>query len=419
MSQRPILSQKTRITKTLLTKAMLLLASCGGTLALLSRRVERARLACLQRIVFQPRPDDLFIVSFPKSGTTVMQMILHHVIGDGSMQFRHIDDKIPWFEHWLVREPAVLERMQSPRVFKSHMAIDQLPRHARCIYLIRNPKDVCVSYFLHLSSLGAWTGSLRAFVNRFVDDKSTRESWFQHVRRSLRFAKEDRMLLVGYDEIVHDLPGVIEKVSRFVARPMSTAQQALAEQQCAFAFMKAHNDKFDPALAIVADRPITTQFIRNGAVGDWVNNLSPDQASTIDKRISKTIGQLNHVLSPPHLEILKGPDSRVSGTLILRLKTGVGNVLLLDTDDGADPWGVQIKSVPASVAAGEVVRLVLSVDPRSESLECLATAEQNNGTSTRLRFEDIDSRKKALLDAFTARSDCATLVAARGAATSN
>lgn len=252
------------------------------------------------------------------------------------------------------------------------------------------------------------------FVNRFVDDKSTRESWFQHVRRSLRFTKEDRVLLVGYDEIVRDLPGVIEKVSRFVAKPMSAAQQAEAERQCAFDFMKMHNDKFDPARAVVADRPVATQFIRNGAVGDWVNNLSPALASTIDKRTRETIAQLGHALSPPYLEILEGPDSRVRGTLELRLKVGVGNVLLLDTNEASSPWGVQVGSVMASVTTGEVVRLILSVDSGMESLECLATAEQTIDASTRLRFENVDTGKQALLNAFAARTDCAKLVASRG-----
>ena len=42
----------------------------------------------LRYVDFRPRPDDIFIASYPRSGTTWMQMILYQMISGGDMDFR-------------------------------------------------------------------------------------------------------------------------------------------------------------------------------------------------------------------------------------------------------------------------------------------------------------------------------------------
>src|SRR5687768_8228060 len=52
----------------------------------------------IARASFQPRPDDIFIVTYPKSGTTLMQMILHQLKSDGEMNIPHINRVCPYLE---------------------------------------------------------------------------------------------------------------------------------------------------------------------------------------------------------------------------------------------------------------------------------------------------------------------------------
>ena len=47
---------------------------------------------------FGEREDDIYIVSYPKSGTTRMQMLLYQLTTDGNMDFDHIDDISPWLK---------------------------------------------------------------------------------------------------------------------------------------------------------------------------------------------------------------------------------------------------------------------------------------------------------------------------------
>ncbi len=57
------------------------------------RPLEFIRLA---HVDFNIRPDDIFIVTYPRSGTTWMQMILYQLTTDGKMNFPHISKVCPW-----------------------------------------------------------------------------------------------------------------------------------------------------------------------------------------------------------------------------------------------------------------------------------------------------------------------------------
>lgn len=75
---------------------------------------------CKFRVDFEARPDDVFVVTYPRSGTTWLQMILYQLATDGSMRFDHISQVVPYFERMFMsgRNPNT---MASPRLFKSHL----------------------------------------------------------------------------------------------------------------------------------------------------------------------------------------------------------------------------------------------------------------------------------------------------------
>ena len=71
------------------------------------------------KIIFGEREDDIYISTYPKSGTTLMQMILYHLTTDGRMDFKHIYEVSPWIHNasFLGQKPPDLK---SPRIIKTH-----------------------------------------------------------------------------------------------------------------------------------------------------------------------------------------------------------------------------------------------------------------------------------------------------------
>lgn len=103
---------------------------------------------------YRPRPDDIFIVTFCGSGTTMMQMMLHQLTSDGSMNITHILSVSPWFEFELLvnsRSREFFESLPSPRFFNSHFRRKSLPKNGKFIDIGSNLRDVAISnYYIEM-----------------------------------------------------------------------------------------------------------------------------------------------------------------------------------------------------------------------------------------------------------------------------
>ena len=132
------------------------LATLGGKIAGLRLNLD-----------FVPRPDDLFIVTYPRSGTTWMQMILYQLATDGSLEFEHIYQVCPYFENSLGMRSG-FANVPEPRTFKSHLTYRQVPKGCKYIYVARNGKDVAASYFHFSRSHLGFRGTFDEFFDQFV-----------------------------------------------------------------------------------------------------------------------------------------------------------------------------------------------------------------------------------------------------------
>jgi hypothetical protein len=88
-------------------------------------------------------PDDIFIVSHPKSGNTWTRFLVANLVyPERNPDFANINDLIPDPEDMAKRD---LERASRPRILKSRQYFD--PRYPKLIYVVRDPRDVVVSEY--------------------------------------------------------------------------------------------------------------------------------------------------------------------------------------------------------------------------------------------------------------------------------
>ena len=94
---------------------------------------------------FQPRPDDVIIATYPKSGTTWMQQIVHGLRTGGLMDFNESTAAVPRIEMaYDLGQDLDAEQAAAPRAFKSHLNGNDVQKGCRYIVVIRDPRDVAV-----------------------------------------------------------------------------------------------------------------------------------------------------------------------------------------------------------------------------------------------------------------------------------
>ncbi len=272
------------------------LASCGlkFTSAALRRPATWVNTAAgyidalrLRRLDYVPRPDDVFIVTYPRSGTTWMQMILYQLTTDGNMVFPHIAEYCPWFEK-SVRSARAFETRPSPRLFKSHLPYRKIPRGAgRYIYVARNGRDVAVSCYHLYRMYNGFEGTFDEFFDQFLQGKVEFGSWCEHVREWWAHRHDPNVLFLTYEELSRDLEGTIRRIAAFLNLEPSAADYARIVERSGFAFMKQHEEQFDPVVETLWEQGLKLKsFLRNGRVGEGSVSLTAEQHAQFERQFA-------------------------------------------------------------------------------------------------------------------------------------
>lgn len=238
-----------------------------------------------ERSRHRARRDDVYISSYPRSGTTWTQLMVHLVRG-GDLSFGHISDAVPWFERPLAlgrATAATFADRRGPRSFKSHLPLAWLPRGARYVYVERDGRDVLVSYYHFYRSHLAGTDSFEQFFERFMRGELQYGSWFRHVAEYRRAAARKDVLLLRYEEIQSDPERAVRRIAAFLAVALSSSRLDQIVHLASFESMKQHEHKFDHAAAEPASAVAPGAFVREGRVGSHCEILSPMQCTRFER----------------------------------------------------------------------------------------------------------------------------------------
>ncbi len=229
---------------------------------------------------YQPGPEDIFIATQMKCGTTWMQQIVFEILhgGDGDLSdtgYRHMYALSPWIEtsptSSVSMERAPLVGRHNNRIIKTHMPAQLIPHSdaAKYIYVTRHPVSCFASCVDFINLLG---GPLVPDRNNLLDwycsDDMWWMSWPDHVESWWqRSQQHSNVLFVHYEELKQDLPGMINKIAQFLNCPLSDDALQKVVNKASFDYMKEHEyyfEMFSPNVFSVSKKDI--RFMQSGSL---------------------------------------------------------------------------------------------------------------------------------------------------------
>ncbi|CAJ1349259.1 unnamed protein product, partial [Effrenium voratum] len=262
-------------------------------------RVDPASTFLALREVFRCQPEDVFVVTFPRCGTTWMVQIAVSCLFDPHANY---EEHATFLEGSIASSASYVRRLETlprPRVLKTHVPAEMYPGlggegglqdHGKVLYVVRNPKDALVSLRHHHANNKAigWEGSWDEWVRRWLAGERSAEyggSYFEHVKGWWQLAKQhpDRVRIFYFEEMKADLMGQVAAVSSFLGRPHLPLAEVCAA--CSFDSMRGRHEVAEDIRSRV-----NPNHFRAGQVGSWREVLTPAQASLVDEMTWKHLG---------------------------------------------------------------------------------------------------------------------------------
>lgn len=262
---------------------------------------------------FQARDGDTILVSIPKSGTTWLKALSFSILNrkifppnNSPLLTKNPHELVRFFEYDLYynTQSPDLEYIQDPRIFSTHTPYDLLSpsikvSNCKIVYVCRNPLDVLVSLWHFSRKIHPirpkydHSLSLEEGLEKFCLGINNCGPFWDHV---LGYWKESlerpaKVLFLKYEEIKEDTILSIKKMAEFLGLPITEEEEreGLVEEIARLCSIDNLRDLEVNQIGKSFRGLQNGAYFRKGAVGDWVNDISPPMAEKIMKRVEEKL----------------------------------------------------------------------------------------------------------------------------------
>ncbi|CAK1581629.1 unnamed protein product [Parnassius mnemosyne] len=269
------------------------------------------------------RPNDTFVVTFPKSGTTWTQELVWLILNNFDYEKASetpLTIRYPFLETEMFfnqnhksmpgmlnadnikktmekNMPPVREilNMASPRYIKSHLPLSLLPPKlldtCKVFYVARDPRDVVVSFYHHKKFLNVLQDGVdfKAFWELFIIDLLPWAPFFEHVKEAWRMRNHPNMLFLFYEDLSKDLRACVRRIAKFLDKEITEEQIGkLCEHVNIDNFKKNKSVNFDnlKGTGLLNEKE---SFIRKGKVGGWRDYFDEEMTEQAQRWIEENL----------------------------------------------------------------------------------------------------------------------------------
>lgn len=218
---------------------------------------------------FKIRHDDIWIVTFPKSGTVWTYNIVWELMNHLPFSTQFFKDKFFLLEKSMTydeneankdnseflttmklldKEFDEYENEASPRLIMSHLPAHFLPKDIwtvkpKLLYMHRNAKDVAISMYhmLHNHEYYGYSGTLENFFDDFINNLIIWSPFHSHVNGFQKFSHLDHVLFLCYEDMTADTFMGIKRICQFLNCDYSDAQLRQLTEHLSFENMQTHS----------------------------------------------------------------------------------------------------------------------------------------------------------------------------------
>ncbi|HTK96514.1 MAG TPA: sulfotransferase domain-containing protein [Pseudomonadales bacterium] len=257
---------------------------------------------------FEPRPDDIFVCTPSKCGTTWMQTIVANLLWpEGDIPGTVVNGISPWIEAKFMPAEAMhamLRAQTHRRAMKSHSPADAIPWFPQAKYITvgRDGRDAFMSWCNHVQRMKMidmlnaqaakegvrpilkFDGDYHSFFRAWLEEEN---NFFEVIGSFWARRAEPNLLFVHYNDLKADLGGEMRRVAEFLDIQIPESKWAAVIDRCTFESMRRVEGDADPMQ--MAFEGGIKGFIFKGTNGRWRDVLTDDEVAAYRKRVAETL----------------------------------------------------------------------------------------------------------------------------------
>jgi len=249
-------------------------------------------------------PDDVFLVSYPRSGNTWARFLLGNLLyPDAPVTFSNIETRIP--EIYFNRD-RMLRALPRPRMLKSHESFQ--PHYPHVIYIVRDPRDVAISFYHHNVKARNIQDDypMTSFVPRFIAGEFDQKfgSWRDNVLSWVSLRGENpNFMMLRYEEMKRDTGAALLQVVAFLEhcsfRKIDSRPEALqrAIELSSPERMRTLEKEEAASWVLTKSTRSDKPFVRTAKAGGWKSQLGPESVEAIESAWGELMQSLGYELS--------------------------------------------------------------------------------------------------------------------------
>ena len=231
------------------------------------------------------RPSDVFIGSYPRSGSTWLRFILQEILTGEPSRFENVNRKLAFVGRHRNAPPLL---PGSVRLLQTHEPYRS--EYKQAIYLVRDPRDVVLSEYAFQKARGWVNGDFQAYLEAFLGGKVNGfGSWRDHARSWLAAADASKGIRVyRYDELRKSTLSSLTSLLEFLNVRVDSQRISDAIGNNSLQEMKK-KEQLSPQKVSKRDR-----FVRSGSVGGWREKLNEAQVELVRRHLGPELRRLGY-----------------------------------------------------------------------------------------------------------------------------